>query len=213
MTTTKIRTLLKTGVKFEWTQEHNLEFKKIIESLSTLEKLTLYDPKNDLFALVDASLLGLGFILFQKDSSGRSSILQAGSTSLKHAQVRWAIPELELLACKFMLNKCHFFTAWASNPIIIYSDCQGLKQYQSRDIADIDNRRLFKIKSDLMTYNYEIRHVKGEANCIADCLSRRPEWMLDRNRQSDSKDSIGTEAKTSRDELCLRVFTESKPFL
>ena len=26
MTTTKIRTLLKTGVKFEWTQEHNLEF-------------------------------------------------------------------------------------------------------------------------------------------------------------------------------------------
>ena len=70
MTTTKIRTLLKTGVKFEWNQEHNLEFKKIIESLLTLEKLTPYDPKNDLFALVDASLLGLGFILFQKDSSG-----------------------------------------------------------------------------------------------------------------------------------------------
>ena len=146
----------------------------------TLEKLTPYDPKNDLFAIVDASLLGLGFILFQKDSNGRSSILQAGSTLLKHAQVRWAIPELELLACKFMLNKCHFFTAWASKPIIIYSDCQGLKQYQSRDIADIDNRRLFKIKSDLMSYNYEIRHVKGEANCIADCLSRRPEWLLDK---------------------------------
>ena len=80
MTTTKIRTLLKTGVKFEWNQEHGLEFNKIIESLSKLEKLTPYDPKNDLFALVDASLLGLGFILFQKDSNGRSSILQAGST-------------------------------------------------------------------------------------------------------------------------------------
>merc|ERR1711873_99994 len=177
MTTTKIRTFLMTGVKFEWNHEYSLEFSKIIESLSKLEKLSPYDPNNDLFALVDASLLGLGFILFQKDSNRRSSILQAGSTSLKHAQVRWAIPELELLACKFMLNKCHYFTAWALKPIIIYSDCQAIKMYQSRDIADIDNRRLFKIKSDLMVYNYEIRQVKGEANCIADCLSRRPEWM------------------------------------
>ena len=176
-----------------------------------LEKLTPYDPKNDLFALVDASLLGLGFILFQKDSNGRSSILQAGLTSLKHAQVRWAIPELELLECKFMLNKCHFFTAWASKPIIIYSDCKGLKQYQSRDIADIDNRRLFKIKSDLMTYNYEIRHVKGEAKCIADCLSRRPEWMLVKDRQSDSKEGTRVSAKGSRDKLCLWVFTEFRP--
>merc|ERR1712240_104711 len=213
MTTTKIRTLLRTGVKFNWTSDHDIEFRKIIDSLSTLEKLTPYDPKNDLFALVDASLLGLGFILFQKDPEGRSSILQVGSTSLKHAQVRWAIPELELLACKFMLNKCHYFTAWASKPIIIYSDCQGLKQYQTRDIADIDNRRLFKIKSDLMIYNYEIRHVKGEANCIADCLSRHLEWMTDKNRQSDSKDGIEDGARASRDELCLRVFTESMPFL
>ena len=62
-------------------------------------------------------------------------------------------------------------------------------------------------------FNYTIKHIKGEANCIADCLSRRPEWMLDKNRQSDSKDSTGTDARTSRDELCLRVFTESKPFL
>ena len=126
MITTKIRTLLKSGVKFKWNNEHQLEFNKIIESLSKLEKLSPYDPNNDLYALVDALLLGLGFILFQKDSNGQSSILQAGSTSLKHAQVRWAIPELELLACKFMLNKCHFYTAWASKPIIIYSDCQGL---------------------------------------------------------------------------------------
>ena len=87
MITTKIRTLLKTGVKFEWTPEHKLEFRKITNSLSSLEKLEPYNPENQLFALVDASLMGLGFILFQKDKNGRSSILQAGSTSLKHAQV------------------------------------------------------------------------------------------------------------------------------
>ena len=153
--------------------------------------------------------MGLGFVLFQKDSNGRSSILQAGSTSLKHAQVRWAIPELELLACKFMLNKCHFYTAWASNPITIYSDCQGLKSYQSRDIADIDNKRLFSIKSDLMAYNYEIKHVKGETNCIADCLSRRPEWLLNKDSSSDSK----RRTKGPRDEVFLRIITETTHIL
>ena len=48
MITTKIRTLLKSGVKFEWNNEHQLEFNKIIESLSKLEKLSPYNPNNDL---------------------------------------------------------------------------------------------------------------------------------------------------------------------
>merc|ERR1712101_77772 len=129
-----------------------------------------------------------------------SSILQAGLTSLKHSQVRWAIPELELLACKYMLNKYHFYMAWASKPITIYSDYQGLKNYQTHDIADIDNKYLFSIKSDLMMYNYEIKHVKGEANCIADCLSRRPEWLLNRNSSDSKGRTIG-----QRDEVCLRI--------
>ena len=110
-----------------------------------------------------------------------------------------------------MLNKCHFYTAWASKPIIIYSDCQGLKQNQSRDIADIDNRRLFKIKSDLMTYNYEIRHVKGEAKCIADCLSRCPTWLVEKDKKSDNdQDPILTRCSDNRAEFCLSVIIEAR---
>ena len=85
MIRTKIRTLHKQGV---WTPEHQDKFNKVIKSLSDLDKLEPFDPKNELYALMDASLCGLGFILFQKDKNGRSSILQASSTSLKHAQVR-----------------------------------------------------------------------------------------------------------------------------
>ena len=39
MIMTKIRTLLKTGVKFEWTPEHQAEISKVIETLSDLDKL------------------------------------------------------------------------------------------------------------------------------------------------------------------------------
>ena len=71
-------------------------------------------------------------------------------------------------------------------PITIYSDCSGLKQYQSRDISDIDNRCMVLIKSDIMMYTYTIQHIKGEANCIADCLSRRPEWLVNKDKSSEN---------------------------
>ena len=76
------------GVKFIWSKDHQDEFHKVIDFLSNLDILEPFNPDNNIYALVNASLNGLGFILFQKDSKGRSSILQAGSTSLKHAQVR-----------------------------------------------------------------------------------------------------------------------------
>ena len=118
--TTKIRSLLHKNTKFIWSKDHQDEFNNILEYLSNLDKLEPYNPKNNIFVLVDASINRLGFILFQKYSNSRSSILQAGSTSLKLAQVNWYIPELELHAVKYMLKKCNHYTAWSIKPIVIY---------------------------------------------------------------------------------------------
>ena len=96
----------------------------------------------------------------------------------------------------------------------MYSDCKVLKLYQKHDISDIDNRRLLMIKSDLMTYDYEIRHVKGETNCIADCLSHHPARLTGKDKGSDcDQGPVGTRSLGPRDELCLRVITESKHIL
>ena len=64
MITTKIRSLLWKGAKFIWTSDHQSEFDKDLASLSDLDKLEPFNPENEMFALVDASLLGLGFVLF-----------------------------------------------------------------------------------------------------------------------------------------------------
>ena len=53
----------------------------------------------------------------------------------------------------------------------------------------------------------------GEANCIAYCLSQRPEWLVRKDSQSDNQGDTGGNAKGPRDELCVRVFTESPHFL
>ena len=65
-----------------------------------------------------------------------------------------------------------------------------------------------------MHYNYEIRHVKGEANCITDCLSRQPAWLIHKDKKSDfDQDSIRVESQDSRDELCPRVISEARHLL
>ena len=70
------------------------------------------------------------------------------------------------------------------------------------------------MKSDLMTSDYEIRHVKGETNCITDCLSCHPAWLTGKDKGSDcSQGPVETRHHGPRDKLCLRVFTESRHIL
>ena len=80
-----------------------------------------------------------------------------------------------------------------------------------RDISDIDNKRMATIKCDIMHYNYQVKHIPGQTNCIADCLSRRPEWLLGKVNDSDSSQDRGVD--DSRDELCMRVITEAMHLL
>ena len=71
--------------------------------------------------MTDASINGLGFILFQKDEDGKASIIQVGSTCLKNAQVRWHPAELELLAVQYCLKNAIF---------TLHTQINLLKSYQ-----------------------------------------------------------------------------------
>ena len=65
MTTNKLRSLTFKGTKFCWTEAHQREFDYIIQNLSKLKFLHPYQKGNKLYAMTDASLSGLGFILYQ----------------------------------------------------------------------------------------------------------------------------------------------------
>ena len=45
------------------------------------------------------------------------------------------------------------------------------------DITTLSNRRMISLKDKLQPYNYQIKHVAGKRNSIADSLSRVPEWF------------------------------------
>merc|ERR1712240_95024 len=153
------------------------KFGQVLYDMVELEHLQPYKQGNTLHAMTNASINGLGFILFQKDSNGKVSIVQIGSTCLKNAQVRWHPSELELLAIQYCLKKFHFYTAHSDSPVEILLDCSGLKDFQLQDITQIQNTRLLNIKANLQIYNYTVKHIKGSKNHLAEVLSRHPVWL------------------------------------
>ena len=119
MTINKLRGLTNKGVKFYWTEHHQQEFDYVVQNLTKLENLQPFKQGNTLQVMTDASINGLGFILFQKDSKGKASIIQVGFTCLKNARVRWHPSQLELSAIQYCLKKCHFYTAHSDSLVEI----------------------------------------------------------------------------------------------
>ena len=148
-----------------------------MSNFGRLELLEPYDPTKDLCALTDASYLGLAFILFQKRSDGNWSIVQVGSTTLKGSQLRWHLSELEALAIDYLFSKSHFITFCSAKTVDVYSDCSGLKNFETLDIHNIKNRRLLAIKERLQSYNYRVLYIAGARNEMADALSRTPVYF------------------------------------
>ena len=164
-------------MKFIWTELHQKEFDYVIKNLSKLKFLYPYLKGNKLYAMTDASLSSLGFILYQKDPNSHCSIIQVGSTCLKNVQARWHPAELELLAFQYCLKKCHFYTAHSDDVIEIQSNCSRLRNFQLQEIIQLQNSRMIQMKVNLQMYNYTVSHVKGVKNHLADVLSCRPVWL------------------------------------
>jgi hypothetical protein len=94
--------LLQKDFAWEWTVQHEKDFKAARESLSSLSELSFYDPASPTSLHVNASRLrGLGFILRQQKADGSWNVVQAGS--------RYAMIELECLAAAWAMRKCHQF--------------------------------------------------------------------------------------------------------
>ena len=97
MVTSKLRGLLVKGSVFNWTKHHQSEFDMVKSILTNFEYLRLHKAGNETYAVTDASLSGLGFILFQRDKEGISSILQVGSTYLKNSQHKFLFAKISLI--------------------------------------------------------------------------------------------------------------------
>ena len=125
--THNLREFLKKGSDPKWTDVHSLDFKRIIEALSSEGKvLKYYRPELELYIETDASGKEIGMALLQSENNEHSSLypIAYGSKTLTSAETRYANIERELLGVVGALEKFHYFMfGW---PVVILTDHKPL---------------------------------------------------------------------------------------
>ena len=173
-----LRPLLSAQNEYVWDAAHSQAFMTAKCALASPPTLAFYDPCRPTSLRTDASRLhGLGFILMQKQEDDSWHIVQCGSRFLTETESRYAAVELELLGIVWAVLKCRLFLSGL--PLFsIFTDHKPLIPIlNSKQLDEIENPRLQRLRMKILEYSFTASWVKGTANAAPDALSRAPVSM------------------------------------
>ncbi|GES85708.1 retroviral-like aspartic protease 1 [Rhizophagus clarus] len=128
----------------------------------------LKDFEKPFLLYTDASLIGIGAVLAQKDGKDEYVVAYASRT-LAPAEKNYAITELKCLAIIWAVKYFRHYLFGIHFTII--TDHSALKWLLNSSF-EIANRRLERWKITLSEYDYEIQYRKGTKHFNADALSQ-----------------------------------------
>ena len=180
------RELLKHNSKFYWDDSLDILFQDSRREIMRRIKngVKTFQIGKDTYLTTDWSKTGIGFTLTQKHCScpivdplcggGHWELVYAGSRFTTQAEKRYAPIEGEALALLFGLESCRMFTMGCPNLTIAVDHKPLVRIFNNRDLHDIKNPRLLKIKEKTLMYRFNIISIPGNDNFGADALSRIP---------------------------------------
>ncbi|XP_048479394.1 uncharacterized protein K02A2.6-like isoform X1 [Plutella xylostella] len=165
--------LLRKQMRWSWTDECEMAFRKVKEVLLSSEVLAHYDPALPLVLTCDASARGVGGVLSQRDARGRERAVAYVSRKLNDAETNYSQIHREALAIIYCVQKFHqylygrnFILKTDHKPLVsIFSSKMG--------VPSMAASRMQRWAIILSAYNYEIQYVRTNDNG-ADALSRLP---------------------------------------
>ena len=118
---------------------------------------------------------------------GHWKLIIAGSRFTKDAESRYAPIEGEALAAVHGLKSCRMFVLGCPNLTVAVDHQPLLKIWNDQALETIENPRLLKLKEKTLMYRFEVVHVPGEKNKVADVESRNP---YKTNSDDDTSDEV-----------------------
>lgn len=158
--------------KFEWTMEAEAEFNYMRnEALKSITTLGFYDPKDPIELYVDASSVGLGAILVQRNKEDKPRIVACASKALSGTETRYPQTQLEALAVVWGAERFRFYLM--GHEFIIWTDGEA-NEFLFNEAHRMGKRSITRAESwalRLQPFHFKIKRVPGEDN-IADVFSR-----------------------------------------
>ena len=149
--------------KFQWTKECERNFQQLKHLLTNAAILKIVDPSEDFVVYIDACKEGLGGVLNQN-----GFVICYESIKLKERDKNYATHDLELAAIINTLNKWRNYLMGKRFELRKYHN--GLKYLFDQPTL---NSRLSRWLEFLCEYDFDIMHIKGNDNKVANALNRR----------------------------------------
>ena len=136
--------------------------------------LIIADPNKPFEIETDASDFALGAQLGQRDELGQLHPISFMSKKLIGPELRYPLPDKELMAIVEALKDWRHLLIGATHQILIRSDHKNLSSFTRKQ--DL-NKRQARWTQELASYDFKIVHIKGTNNGRADALSRKAEYF------------------------------------
>ena len=153
---------------WKWTDEHESLFQTLKMSLTSQTELTIPNTKHPFFFTVDASLIGLGAVLFQLNEQNKMKVKSYNSRILNPQEQKLSTLDRELLGIVHALQIYEFLIIGSPHPIHIFSDHKRLL-HKKGNLSP----RFYRAQMQLTKFSkLKIIHTPGKNLSVADKLSR-----------------------------------------
>ena len=163
-----LHNLLRKDTSFHWNDKCQDAFEKLRVAMTTTPVLAFADMSKPFILTTDASSESIGYILSQIGTDGKEHPISFSGRSLRNAERRWSVTEIEGLALVEGIKENYAFLF--NSPFTVYTDHVSLKWLKS--IKNVHGR-LFRWSLLLQGLDFTVVHKSGKSNQNADALSRR----------------------------------------
>lgn len=181
---------------FDWTDKAEAEFIHLkSQALKTIKTLGFYSADDRLELYVDASPIGLGAILIQRDKEDTPRIIACASKVLTATERRYPQTQREALSVVWGTERFRFYLL--GNRFTVFTDAEA-NEFLFNEGHRIGKRAITRAESwtlRLQPFDFEVKHVTSEGN-LADSFSRlikesQPDGELDNDAKENFDSNPG----------------------
>lgn len=154
---------------FRWTDEAEVAFENLKEALAKPLTLSRPDPRLPFHLQTDASMHGMGAVVYQITPEGERRIISCASAKFTATEQKYHCNEQETLCVVWACKR--YRALLGDRQFTLVTDSRALSWL---DKYKDDRAKLTRWALLLQEYNFKVQHCPGKSNQLPDYLSRNP---------------------------------------